>query len=268
MKKKLLPAVLGLAAILAVSCNKSVEESENYYFTTTKSPLDNVSNDVRNWIGNSYDGVCDSIEINFDLQREGLSEEAAALIDAEIVAASLGEQYRNMDICDAMAAFADSLTTAYASDCASCLSKTNETLPPAYFFDQRYNINAQVFSMGRNSIQYVISTYSYSGGAHGYSADYYIAFDRKSGKRITIDDIFSDKSRLKEVLEQKASEDERTYEDLEMFISPVFLLDEEGITFLYPPYDIGCYASGEIDLNISKEELEGLIKPEAEKYWK
>ncbi|MCQ2137465.1 MAG: RsiV family protein [Bacteroidales bacterium] len=268
MKKTLLPVILAVAAILAVSCKHEPEEIENYSFFSVHSASEALSKEIAQKVGDTYARATDSIDINFDLQREGLSEEATALIDAEIIAVSLGEQYRNMDICDAMAAFADSSTAVYFQECNSALSVADENmLPPAYMLSQINTIEGKVFSISENVLQYVITSYFYGGGAHGYGLDTYLAFDTQSGKRLTVDDIFADKDQLKSVLAAKAKADERTYEDLEMFISDTFLMDEEGITFMYAPYDIGCYASGQIDLNISKEELKGMVRPEAEKYW-
>ena len=35
-------------------------------------------------------------------------------------------------------------------------------------------------------------------------------------------------------------------------------MTEDGITFYYNPYDIGCYALGGVEVHITREEMQGL----------
>lgn len=37
-----------------------------------------------------------------------------------------------------------------------------------------------------------------------------------------------------------------------------FEVTEDGITFYYNPYDIGCYALGGVEVHITREEMQGL----------
>ncbi len=268
MKKLILPSILALAALLAASCKggEAEDPTENYSFESVHYATEGLTGDLRESADAKYGASCDSIRINLNLLRDGISEEVAKIIDSEILATAFGEQYRDMDISDAMAAFADSISEGYISDCASEIVQYGLDAPDYAYMHQHF-IDGDVFSMGKDYLQYVVSSYDFTGGAHGYSADRYMTFDTNTGKRITVNDIVSNSDRLLKILTGKVRQDDRAFEDAEVFIPEVFLFDEEGMTFIYDTYSIGCYASGPIDITLSKGELKGILRPGADKYW-
>ena len=109
--------------------------------------------------------------------------------------------------------------------------------------------------------------YSYTGGVHpNYWYDG-ITFDSQTGKVLSVTDFMPDPSRLAELLETKLLD---TY-DREWFLyddlSAVILSDysksnhlsfttgEEGLTFYFSPYDLGCYAAGAQVITLNWKEL-------------
>lgn len=268
MKKFILPSVLALAAILTASCKgeDDADRTENYTFESVHYATEGLTGELRSKADEKYADACDSIQFSFNLLRDGISEDVAQRIDGEILAVAFGENYRNMEVGDAMAAYADSISDGYVADCADEFT-TFGLDAPDYMYMHQHFISGEVFSVGEDYMQYVVSSYVFTGGAHGYSTDCYMTFDTNTGDRITVDDIIADRSALLDLLTAKVRADDRAFEDAEVFIPEVFLLDEGGITFIYDPYAIGCYASGAIDITLTEDELDGILRPGAKKYW-
>ena len=49
---------------------------------------------------------------------------------------------------------------------------------------------------------------------------------------------------------------------MEMYPSNNYVLGKEGITFIYNPYEIAPYALGRIELTISYDDMENIMKKE------
>lgn len=117
--------------------------------------------------------------------------------------------------------------------------------------------------------------YWYGGGAHGYPSREQYLFDVQSGEQITIGDLYKGtEEEYKRIVAEATQEDflTYTYENSPYFSSdsnevynqayeeasfdnPNIEFDEEGVTIFYPPYDMGAYASGYIDVKIPYERL-------------
>ncbi|MCR5099178.1 MAG: DUF3298 and DUF4163 domain-containing protein [Lachnospiraceae bacterium] len=119
--------------------------------------------------------------------------------------------------------------------------------------------------------------YAYSGGAHGIYGTGGINLETDTGKEITVDMAFNDKSKLVDMIGKRLRED---YPDLtEEFDS--FAADETlasyakgeydlyyalepcSVSFYFGPYTFASYAAGAQEITFSYDELAGLIN---EKY--
>lgn len=115
------------------------------------------------------------------------------------------------------------------------------------------------------------STYFYTGGAHGGYGSLFRNIDLKTGKAITIDDIFKDGSDsiLKTILNEKIRE---TYEvvpdikltDIGFFADSVdltenFYITTKGIGFFFNPYEVACYAMGTVDVFIPFSNISAIM---------
>ena len=119
--------------------------------------------------------------------------------------------------------------------------------------------------------------YWYGGGAHGYPSRNQYLFDLETGEELSITDFYSGKEKdFKTLVADKTKE---YYLSLDENMNPFYTSDEEtiysdayenaflddgnidytedGIIYYYPPYIMGPYAAGYIDIFISYEELLG-----------
>lgn len=107
--------------------------------------------------------------------------------------------------------------------------------------------------------------YIYEGGAHGMYSGSYMHYDLEQKKIVQLQDIFypNYKAALGEIILRKAKEiGVHLYDDIQK-IEPSgdFLLDEQGITFVYQPYEIAPYSEGIVEITLPYSEIRALLKP-------
>ena len=117
---------------------------------------------------------------------------------------------------------------------------------------------------------YVITRSSYTGGAHGIYGTECYTYSLAGGYEITTADLFTE-TQLEhlgqlirnEIYEQYGAGSDEELEAKGFFpeyirVTENFRVTPEGITFCYNPYDIGCYALGAVEVEVSREKLAGL----------
>ena len=132
-----------------------------------------------------------------------------------------------------------------------------------------------VHKIGENILVIDMSGYWYGGGAHGMPLRSQRCFNLQTGKEIKFKDFYKgDEETFKTLVAEKTAEDFDSYEEYE---APYFAetrvdvydqayeyagietsnieLTEDGICLYYMPYEMGPYAAGFIEINISYDEL-------------
>lgn len=113
-----------------------------------------------------------------------------------------------------------------------------------------------------------MASYVYTGGAHGLSMYRYYVFDLKDKKQLRLDDILigGKKHTLKTKLHAKYHDylrqndiDPATWA-WEFALTDNFSFDKDGMTFLYQPYEITPYVMGMPTLQLSYQELSGVVQ--------
>lgn len=117
---------------------------------------------------------------------------------------------------------------------------------------------------------YCISRSSYTGGAHGLQRTDCHNYSLRGGYELTLSDLFvpQQQKALAALIRNKLYDmygvtgdeglTEQGFFPEYIDVTENFRVTPEGISFLYNPYDIGCYALGYVEVAISDEELEGL----------
>lgn len=119
-------------------------------------------------------------------------------------------------------------------------------------------------------VTYTITRSSYTGGAHGIYGSFNYVYSLAGGYEITLADLFTDTQldNLDRLIRRKLYEqyDARDDEGLSAagffpeYIGPTenFRVTAESIVFDYNLYEIGCYALGGVEVEVTREELAGL----------
>lgn len=113
-----------------------------------------------------------------------------------------------------------------------------------------------------------------SGGAHPNHSTRYVNYDRVTGHRLTLSELFQSdyKKTLTGIAERHFRQNEglkpgeslatRYFFDKGIFaLNDNFTLTPTSLKFLYAPYEIKSYAEGETILEIPLSELQGILKP-------
>ncbi len=143
---------------------------------------------------------------------------------------------------------------------------------PEDTFGWEAKIDTKVKYESDNLINFEMTHYTFTGGAHGYQGLKSIIFDRATGKTLGYDEIFTDKGVVKKLAEEKfrrkydipaeapINSKGFMFED-EVFALPqnIFYTDK-GLLFYYNQYEIASYADGNQELSLSYEELGNLLK--------
>lgn len=121
--------------------------------------------------------------------------------------------------------------------------------------------------------------YVFSGGAHPNSATQYYNFDLSTGKRIGLDDLFTEGYRdelnrvgeyhfrmLRRIPEEEKLEDQGFYFETEGFsLNDNFAINGQELIFYFNSYEIAPYAMGPTEIHIPLYELSEYLKPEFKK---
>ncbi|MDR2962177.1 MAG: RsiV family protein [Bacteroidales bacterium] len=128
-----------------------------------------------------------------------------------------------------------------------------------------YSATGTVIFNNEKILSYEVSSYSYSGGAHGTDWVQYLVFDLKTGNRLAENDVF--KGDYETVLTQffiaqLASEDGfENFEKENIRPNNNFFMDDKGVTYVFNRYEIACGAcGGPFKIFIPFSEIQGILK--------
>lgn len=124
------------------------------------------------------------------------------------------------------------------------------------------------------TLSYIITGYQFTGGAHGISWIKGLNYSLETGQLLTLDDFFTpeQKAKLSAALTRllcwqlgMADTDIAKLSEMGYYpenIKPTdnFFVTSTGITFLYTPYEIGCYAVGMPRIELPYSSIDSLLE--------
>ena len=120
---------------------------------------------------------------------------------------------------------------------------------------------------------YTISTDRYSGGAHGEKRYINTVVDLKTGKKITEDDLFTEKDKamvitmiVDNILKQHNLKSVEALEEIGYDLSNLalnnnFYLTKKGLTYTFNEYEIAGYAVGTTEVFLDFSSLSNYLRP-------
>lgn len=115
------------------------------------------------------------------------------------------------------------------------------------------------------------SDYAFTGGVHGYTAEYGVSYDMGSGQQLSLADLGSDEWALKETCRQymiglienlDAEYRQGIFSDYQQYLDSVlknWVMTHEGLEFIAQPYVIAPYAAGTLRFTVPYEALDGVL---------
>lgn len=244
------------AVLLLCQCGKPTEPPQPYLITDSARvvKVDSLMTANVTWVAESYpEWVADSInaalvDIATGLKGADLKEAVRVALDS----------FQQMEVRDRLA---------WEADLPAGDEGESFELPP-------YGREIVVKQVEGTDLYYnfLITDYSYQGGAHGSYAGVELSIDKQSGHVLTWTDLFGtyasegllQKVRSHLVTDYFEGDDEAIFtEDMGPFGLPECppYLTAEGVGFQYQQYEIAAYAYGLPCCVISYDELGDLLQP-------
>ena len=195
----------------------------------------------------------------------GVSQEVMDKVNASIV-----ENHLLFDEADGSADVPAAVRTWVAETLAACGFDEEEITEEnawAYHWTFERSGEFSTACKSRKLQTYRGSYNDYTGGSHGQFGIGYDVFDMTTGGILTEADLFVDDyyAPLCDLLEESVVENVSEEDQEMLFGMPEpngnFAVSEDGITWVYNPYEIATYASGIIELPVPWAKIRPLLQP-------
>jgi len=169
---------------------------------------------------------------------------------------------------------ADSFLTRYLSDYKRDygeLYRADKAHSASY--NCEYIVKTRVEQESDKYLTYIADIYNYGGGAHGISVVITKNIDVKTGKIVSLKDIFVPgyEQKLNELIVKELCEkfeakdlkelnEKAVFLGMDVYAPDNFIIGKKNITFIYSPDEIAYHAAGEIRVTISNSDIEDLLK--------
>ena len=218
---------------------------------------------------NSYDANSPAMTIDISLPRVILGNEEATLKMESTIAAEIF--HTDKPLSEACSEFCDESKKAYTRYKDEYMNLTSEGKAQAKHLNHFYNISASVEQGLGNYVNYIITWDEFCGGAQRNTYSNVINIDKSNGNAVTLSDIMKKgyekpltELLTKKLIEQSGSknidevrEKNLLYRDSDLYISNIYTIGKEIVTFIYNRYDI---SPEEIKLTTDYNELKELLK--------
>lgn len=134
------------------------------------------------------------------------------------------------------------------------------------------DIEGKVTYEDKNILTIQINSYSFTGGAHGFSSTRFLNFDKTKGLEMENMEFFRDPLEFQRFAEGKFRDQEKIpatasinatgfmFENDEFYLPENIGFTQEGLQLLYEQYEVASYAEGPIVLTLTYQELEPYLK--------
>jgi len=226
------------------------------------------------------DEATDSLTIDIEMEypTKIYPDSVLQLIQSDLKNHLFGEAYAEMEPQQAIEAYCAMLKTEYKANNLPILEDYQLQAAPddedgrILLCEEQY-LSGSVMGIVKDILSYGVERYVYLGGPHGNNYRLFLNFDLRTGRTLSEEDIFTEgyEEPLTELLlhymvEQNDEVD--LIKDLELAgynvddIHPNdnFYLADEGITYVFNPYDIAPYAFGETEILIPWDDVKPLLR--------
>jgi len=145
----------------------------------------------------------------------------------------------------------------------------------AYLYSWEAMITGEVLLERPTQVTVSIDSYVFTGGAHGMTKTQQLVFDAATGKQLALADFFAPgfESALDKLIERRfrqmkglAANEALNGQKGGLFENAIhhnenFAVTGSGIRFVYNQYEIAPYAVGQISIDLSFDDLKGILKP-------
>lgn len=214
-------------------------------------------------INNSKDAPQCHVHLEILQARNSTSVAADSLINEAIVKKIFDMEHVSPQA--AADSFANTYTHNYQNYLAPLYREDHADTNKRPWYEYRYVINTETCNNADGITNYLITLDYYEGGVHGINQLLTLNFDNKTGRLLTLHDIFGNDyelslgDKLLQALLKKTGDNDlealhqRGYlYSMNMFIPENYIISNDKVTFIYNPYEIAAYSEGKIELDIKR----------------
>lgn len=137
----------------------------------------------------------------------------------------------------------------FYEDVPSVTQEEIDSIPQDY--SSLLSVNVTPSYMGERVYTFNIGVSSYLlGAAHGLESRQTVCYDLQREKVIMLDDLIADRDKILELIKSAIEADYGTDDNCIDYslidLTDNFAIDEYSISFIYNPYEVACYAQGEV----------------------
>lgn len=265
-KQSILLIACTLTSILFISCSQKT-----------------IKTDEKDFIKKYYltsDTVKGALSIDFEIEIPVAFKDSNVLksIRSTIITNLFGGDYVRHSNDSLVYLFSKELYTDYKENYEPLLNVKDST--NSYSFDNEHTLSGFSLLSDKKIYVYGIERYVDMGGAHGLETRNYYNFDLLTGKLITEKNIFRSnyKESLAELIKKRIVEESKethetknteailSLEDTDFWTDSIkpngnFYLTDEGINYVFNPYEIAPYYMGQTEVTLPYNRLKDLLKP-------
>lgn len=257
MKRNVLKRMVLLLPVLALAagCHKAGKLQTDVYEQNASFAL--------------TEGSSDSLQVKVRLEYpvSGAPEEAIESMIRTIVGQTLLDEGEKADIPAAVQHYIDVTLEDYRSTNLPLYQCVLDEGLDGAILSWEDQVSGYFAGRRGDIISYDVYAYSFTGGAHGLAGDYVMNFNIKDGTLVSEADFFvpgyqEELAGLLSAHLRDAMPDEDSYNAL--FVKDIepngnFRVSDDGVTYIYGPYEIGPYYLGSIEVTLPWAELGSLV---------
>jgi len=248
---------IAMVALWAVSCKEPTMKMKNLNYADREFLLPE----------DTAEGVL-SVSIQVELPETYTNTAVLATIRNTLITSMFGKNY--IAIAD------DSVPQKYFAELAADYRNSNEPIvrlieecDPLLTLNYEHNLEGFTVLNTPHFYSYGYERYVYAGGAHGLNTTNYLNFDLADGHLIVESDLFAPETQTALVaLLKKGIVQQQGIADLEQspfYIDSIkpnnnFYISDEGITFVFNPYEIAPYYVGKTEVLLTCDDIAPLLK--------
>ncbi len=215
-----------------------------------------------------------SIEINVEIPVCFDDDKVLDSIRNSIISNLFGLEYVKFENDSLLKQFTTDLKTEYKLTNEPILTEMDDN--SLYSFNNEHILDGFSLLSDEHIYSYGINRYVFMGGAHGLNTINYLNFNLKNGKIITESDLFMKNSSKKltelikkriveQSLEDQNSEPIKNLASTDYWSDAIkpngnFYITDEGINYVYNPYEIGPYYLGITEVRLPYNRLKSILK--------
>lgn len=274
MKKVSLLSIIALVGCL-YSCNFKSNNSTDDTTADTVAVKEVVIKESYHLAGDTAQPAC-KVSVTIDVPTKYRQEGDGIRLQKMLSPLVFGDDYASDSLFESSAQKAVASHIAAYKELEPEFEKELKENGPSYSCEWEFDYTLSTVYNRNDFFCYSLSTSEYTGGAHGMYSDLFYTIDLSDWHRIVLEDIFLPESTdqvnrvlLDQLLKSQnlASPDsllELGFFDTEnIAANENFYLTDDSICWVFNPYEIACYATGQVQIAVPFKEIEMYMLPES-----